>query len=86
MENGRVWLPARNSTTPKPFADDFREACAQFPNNIEATRDLVDTFTQAIEWLNRNNWIYTKDDVTQDPQFFEPSYDDEDRFKPYYEG
>lgn len=86
VENGRVWLPAKppSFTNLYIFADKFREACANFPNNIEATRDLVDTFSQAVEWLHRHNWVYGSDEVQ--PPLYDEYSEDDNRFKPKYEG
>lgn len=48
IEGGLVWLPAKPPNYDKllPFADEFFEAVAYFPN--AESRDLVDTMAQAL--------------------------------------
>jgi predicted phage terminase large subunit-like protein len=57
IEGGRVWLPARvpKYDTLLPFADEFYEAAASFPN--AESRDLVDTMTQALTKLRDGQFL-----------------------------
>lgn len=62
LESERVWLPgaAPDWKVPKRFADFFREEVIKFP--VGASRDLVDTMTQALYWLQMNWFVYTPDE------------------------
>jgi len=57
IEGGRVWLPAKPPNYDKllPFADEFIEAVAYFPN--AESRDLVDTMTQALLKLKDGKFL-----------------------------
>lgn len=57
IEGERVWLPARGPSydTLLPFADDFLEAVACFPN-LESN-DLVDTMSQALTKLKTGMFL-----------------------------
>ncbi len=58
----RVWLPARPPSydTLLPFADEFLESAAGFPN--AESRDLVDTMTQALLKLREGRFLLNPDD------------------------
>lgn len=62
LEGGRVWMPAAGPkfTTLRPYADEFVEAAAMFPN--AKSRDLVDTMTQALWRLQVSGWVWAKGD------------------------
>lgn len=68
IEQGCVWLPGKGPDfkKPKDYADFFREQCGSFPN--AASRDLVDTMTQALLRLSRSGWIAHPDDVPPIPK------------------
>jgi len=57
IEGGRVWLPAKPQTydTLLPYADEFLESVACFPN--AESRDLVDTMTQALLKLRDGQFL-----------------------------
>lgn len=70
IEDGRVWLPAQKNEAGefnflKPWADEFLTNCAMFPNG--ASRDLVDSMTQALLRLNESGWLLHSDDPKQEP-------------------
>jgi len=69
IESGRVWLPGKGPDykVPRPFADDFREQCGMFPN--AASRDLVDTMTQALWRLQSSGFVWgTGDPGPEEPE------------------
>jgi len=57
IEGGRVWLPARapKYDTLLPYADEFLESVACFPN--AESRDLVDTMAQALLKLKDGRFV-----------------------------
>lgn len=65
FENGRVWVPAQPSHYDRllPFADEFVEACAMFPNGD--SRDYVDSMSQAMIRFWKSGFIKN----TQDKDF-----------------
>ena len=68
IEGGRVWLPARPMQYDAllPYADDFLESVACFPNT--ESRDLVDTMTQALLKLKDGRFILNpRDDRPTQP-------------------
>lgn len=62
IEGGRIWLPARppHYDTLLPFADEFLEAAASFPN-LESN-DLVDTMSQALTKLKTGMFLLNPKD------------------------
>lgn len=78
IEAGRVWVPARPPayTHLRSYADFMVEQCATFPN--AASRDLVDTMTQALLRLSISGWVWN----SGDPGPPEPR-DDRER-RPFY--
>lgn len=65
LESGRVWVRTLPPTyeQPLPSAQNFIRACVIFPSNAHASRDLVDTMTSTIDWLQRKGKLFTLDDV-----------------------
>lgn len=63
IESGKVWLPARapNYDRLRPFADEFLEAAAVFPNDDSA--DLIDSMSQALIKMRSSGLIGLPDDV-----------------------
>lgn len=63
LESGHVWVPGRppDFTRPRHFADVALTQFASFPKG--ASRDLVDTMTQAILRLQESGWIWRSDDA-----------------------
>jgi len=64
IEGGRVWLPAQgpNYDKLKPYADEFIESIASFPNS--ESRDLVDTMTQVLLKLREGQFLSNpKDEI-----------------------
>ncbi len=57
FENGRIWVPAQPPHYDRllPFADEFVEACALFPNGD--SKDYVDSMSQAIIRLWKSRLI-----------------------------
>lgn len=70
IEGGRVWLPARQPSydTLLPFADEFLEAVACFPN-LESN-DLVDTMSQAFTKLKTGMFLLNPRDERPSPPNF----------------
>jgi predicted phage terminase large subunit-like protein len=62
IEGGRVWLPARapKYDTLLPYADEFLESVACFPN--AESRDLVDTMAQALLKLKDGKFVLNPKD------------------------
>lgn len=52
IESGRVYLPVKVQSEFTEFSKEFMKACTMFPNNIEATLDLVDTFSMTLDYLS----------------------------------
>jgi predicted phage terminase large subunit-like protein len=72
IEGGRVWLPAKPPSYDKllPFADEFLESVACFPN--AESRDLVDTMTQALLKLKDGQFLrHPKDERPVVPSYKE---------------
>lgn len=68
VESGKVWVPTKapDHDTPQKFAEHFIRACTIFPSNANDTRDIVDTFSQAVDWLKQKRILYdVKDLITQ---------------------
>lgn len=65
IEGGRVWLPARGPKfdTLLPFADEFIELAACFPN-LESN-DVIDTMSQALMKLKTGMFLYNPKDVRE---------------------
>lgn len=63
LECGKVWLPTLPNNPNKlyPDAEEFREACAMFPNN--AYNDVVDSMTQALLKLTESGMITMPDEL-----------------------
>lgn len=72
LESGRVWLPYAGPKfdRPRPFADEFLEAAAKFPN--AKSRDLVDTMTQALWRLQQSGWVWNKGDDAPVKESYKP--------------
>lgn len=69
IHGGRVWVAARppNYNRLYPFAEEFLENCAVFPNSD--SRDLVDTMTQALLQLSKVNLVtHPTDPVSSAPR------------------
>ena len=60
VEAGRIWLPCRPDGTFKAFAQKTLDQCLLFPN--AASRDVVDTMTQALLRLQSSGWVTHPDD------------------------
>lgn len=58
IESGRVWMPALAPDYKRfrTFADFFVEQAASFPN--AASRDMVDTCSQALWWLQSRGFVW----------------------------
>lgn len=70
VENGRVYLRALKGTQNlEYFADQFREACCDFPANREAVMDLIDSFSMTLDWLKRKNYLNTSDAIQPDGEY-----------------
>lgn len=69
VESGRVWVPTvpRDPESPRHFAQQFIKGCTVFPSNIQDSRDIVDTFTMAIDWLQTRRLLQTMDDIMGKP-------------------
>ncbi len=69
IEGGRVWLMAKGPSYDRlvPFADEFLESAAKFPN--ADSRDLVDTMTQALTKLRDAQFILNPRDDRPIPPY-----------------
>lgn len=68
VQAGRIWVPARppNFENLTSFSKLFVDSCANFPNDDES-KDVVDTFTQAVRKTVKSGVIrHPKDPVYQD--------------------
>ncbi len=65
VESGRVWVKAipPSFEDPYPSAKSFIKACVTFPSSAFDSRDVVDTFTMTVDWLQRQGKLYTLDDI-----------------------
>ena len=68
IEGGRVWVPGKlpDFTKPRDWADLFIEQTASFPN--AASRDLVDSMTQALIRFSKSGWVWHPEDVLPPPR------------------
>jgi len=66
IENGRVYLPAAPPTFlhPRKWAEEFLDQCAQFP--AAASRDYVDTMTQAFLRIKASGWVANTENIVPD--------------------
>lgn len=65
VESGRVWV---KTTSPSyedavPSAKSFIKSCTIFPSSALDSRDMVDTMTMTIDWLQRQGKLHTLDDI-----------------------
>ncbi len=69
IEAGRVWVPAQPPSfrALKPFAHQFVECCALFPNGLD--KDLIDSASQALIKLSQGDWFYHPEDDRPRPQY-----------------
>lgn len=69
IECGKVWLPARPPLFNKlyPFAEEFREACAIFPN--DQSNDLVDSMSQAFMKMRQSGLVGQPMDYVPEPVY-----------------
>lgn len=81
IEAGRVWVPGvgPDYTRLRGFADLFVENAVNFPN--ADSRDMVDTFAQALLRLSTSGWIYHPLDLDATPS---TKYAGEDERPPLY--
>lgn len=68
LEGGRVWVPGigPDYKAMRTFADRFVEQSVSFPK--AASRDWVDTMTQALWRLESSGWVYHPDDEPPPPE------------------
>lgn len=69
MENGRVWVPGQppNYTMARRWAEEFILACVSYP--AAASRDWVDSMSQAIIRVKKSGYIRNSEDP-EPPQYF----------------
>lgn len=67
MESGQVWVPAKppDFIRLRPAAAKFVDSCAMFP--MDKTRDIVDSFSQAVEYFRRTGHLRNRFDVKAKP-------------------
>jgi len=67
LESGHIWVPGLppDFTRPRHFADVALSQFASFPKG--ASRDLVDTMTQAIIRAQESGWVWRSDDANAPP-------------------
>lgn len=78
MEGGRVWLPGKppKFDTWRDWVQPFMSEALAFPN--AATRDVVDTASQALDYLQRFGYSWHPDDPAPEEkpaEFVEPGTD-----------
>lgn len=66
IENGRVYVPAQppGFTMPRKWAEEFIDQCAAFP--AAASRDYVDTMTQAFLRIKASGWVANTENIVPD--------------------
>lgn len=66
IENGRVYVPAGppGFTAPRRWAEEFIDQCAAFP--AAASRDYVDTMTQAFLRIKASGWVANTENIVPD--------------------
>lgn len=78
MESKRVWVPGdprMNFKEPRPWAIEFIDQAISFPK--AASRDLVDTTTQALWRLHMSGWIWNEGDPGEEPVYTNPGGEDD---------
>lgn len=72
IENGLIWLPTNMKDKDKlePWADEFLEAVASFPN--AESRDLVDSMTQAFSKLRDSNMLSHSKNPKENDRYHKP--------------
>lgn len=65
VESGRVWVKTASPSYEDaiPSARSFIKSCTIFPSSALDSRDMVDTFTMTIDWLQRQGKLHTMDEI-----------------------
>lgn len=74
VENGRVWIQAKppKFDTPYKFGEIFMEAVANFPGNVLAAKDIIDTFTMTLMYCQDKELLYLQDSIPAEPDIVAP--------------
>lgn len=67
LESGQIYVPAQppDYKRLRPNATKFLDMCSMFP--LASTRDVVDTFSQVVEYLRKNGHLRNRYDVKDTP-------------------
>jgi predicted phage terminase large subunit-like protein len=60
IESGRIYLPVDSAGQYTKFSEKFISACTSFPNSSKASRDIIDTFSQAIDFMEQRGILINK--------------------------
>lgn len=60
IESGKIYLPVNNLGEFTHFSQKFINACTAFPNSGKAARDVIDTFSQALDCMEERRILVNK--------------------------
>lgn len=60
IESGRIYMPVDSGGEYTKFSQKFITACTSFPNSSKAARDIIDTFSQAIDFMEERRILVNK--------------------------
>lgn len=65
VEAGRIWVMGDpNSKQPNTYGRQFIDALSSFPNSVEASTDIVDTFTMTLDFMKKEKMLYLPNPYT----------------------
>jgi phage terminase large subunit-like protein len=63
VKENRVWVRGLKDGKLMRMSETFLHACATFPNSGEGNMDIVDTFSMALDWLDRHKYFMPTGDM-----------------------
>jgi len=70
IESGRIYLPVDSAGEYTKFSQKFISACTSFPNSSKASRDIIDTFSQAIDFMEERHILINRYEEDRTMQSF----------------
>lgn len=86
IESGRVYLPTDMRGEFTHFSQKFINACTAFPNSNKASRDIIDTFSQALDFMEERRILvnqFEADKMMNRMDYLIPGIDVIDKELPY---
>lgn len=60
IESGKIYLPVDLQGEYTHFSQKFINACTSFPNSGKAARDIIDTFSQALDFMEQRRILVNR--------------------------